>query len=138
MALAMMRLAGVIMLMSCTVPSTRVTASSRRGLNTEMSTGWMLTNGGNLMVRMGFRWGSEGSNMRMFPLSCPVRIRHGLALPATVLLLDVATSVVVVLSVGQGSTHMHRVARFSRQWYVSCRPYLHKMQYVNTWTGPHI
>lgn len=115
MALAMIRLAGVIMLMSCTVPSTRVTASNRSGLNTDISTGWMLTNGGNLIVRIGFKWGSEGSNMRMLPLSWPVRIRQGL-LPATAVLLEVATSTEgCVLSVGQGSTHMQRVARFSRQ-----------------------
>jgi hypothetical protein len=124
-ALAMMRLVGVIMLMSCTVPSTRVTASSRNEVKTEISTGWIFKNDGNLIVRMGFRCGNEGSNMRMLPLSCPVRMRQGL-LVATVALREVATSAVgCVLSVGQGSTHMQRVARFSRQWYVSCSPYLH-------------
>lgn len=69
MALFMIRLAGVIMLISCTVPSTRVTVRSPSGLNTDMSTGWTFTKGGNLIVRIGFRCGNEGSNIRMLPLS---------------------------------------------------------------------
>jgi hypothetical protein len=135
MAFAIMRLRGVIMLMSCTVPSLRVMLSKPRLENTEMSFGAMLLKDGNLMVRMGLRCGSEGSNMRTLPLSWPVSSLQGLE-DGPLLAFDVISIEGCSTSVSHGSTHIVRAARLALQWYVSCKPYLHNVNVVLT-KSPH-